>query len=132
MEDGIVRCEAALQRLKDGKPFLDVHVGLDRSKITAGKVSVEAGYDRGYLKKSRQEHRILLAKIEAYRSERVSSSESLASKLARAKQKCNNLERDLRVAEETMYRVLTQNLQLVESISNLEKQLALAVRVRKL
>lgn len=45
------------------------HVGLDLSKLTASIVSHEAGFDRGYLKKSRKTHLPLLAKIEACRAE---------------------------------------------------------------
>lgn len=47
---GIGACEEALQRLLDGEPFVSAHVGLDLSKLTASIVSLEAGFDRGYLK----------------------------------------------------------------------------------
>lgn len=66
---GVGACQEALQRLLDGKPFMPEHVGLDLSKLTASIVSHEAGFDRGYLKKSRKTHLPLLAKIEACRAE---------------------------------------------------------------
>lgn len=64
---GLDACEAALQRLLNGKPIRPEHVGLELSKLTAGVVSFEAGFDRGYLKKARQSHQAIIAKIEAYR-----------------------------------------------------------------
>lgn len=129
---GLKACRDAFERLKNGKPSVEAHAKLDRSKITAGVVSFEAGYDRGYLKKSRPSHRVLLAKIEAYRSEKVTSSASSALKLARAKLKCKNLQRNLKIVEETMHKVLTQNIQLVETVLSLEKQLKLTAKVKKM
>lgn len=66
---GLGACEEALQRLLAGKPVVSEHVGLDLSKLTASIVSLEAGFDRGYLKKSRKTHLPLLAQIEAVRAE---------------------------------------------------------------
>ena len=64
---GLAACSNALERLLEGRPIVPAHVGLDTSKITAGIVSYEAGFDRGYLKKSRRAHLPLLAKITASR-----------------------------------------------------------------
>jgi hypothetical protein len=66
---GLLECEEALQRLLEGRPVVAEHVGLSRSKITASIVSFEAGFDRGYLKKSRNAHLPILARIEAFRAE---------------------------------------------------------------
>ncbi|SFP19592.1 hypothetical protein [Pseudomonas borbori] len=65
---GLGACEEALQRLLVEKPVVPEHVGLDLSKLTASIVSLEAGFDRGYLKKSRKAHLPILAKIEACRA----------------------------------------------------------------
>lgn len=80
MSGGLLACEEALQRLLDGKPVVPEHVGLELSKITASIVSLEAGFDRGYLKKSRKAHLPILAKIEASRAEANKSSGSSSSK----------------------------------------------------
>lgn len=47
---GLAACEIALERLLEGRAIVPAHVGLNFSKITAGIVSHEAGFDRGYLK----------------------------------------------------------------------------------
>ena len=66
---GLGACDEALQRLLIGKPVVPEHVGLDLSKLTASIVSLEAGFDRGYLKRSRKSHLPIIAKIEACRVE---------------------------------------------------------------
>lgn len=50
MNDGLRACEEALTRLMKGEPVVSKHVGLSLKKITASIVSLEAGFDRGYLK----------------------------------------------------------------------------------
>ena len=82
--DGVKICEAAFERLKAGCPVISAHVGIDGSKITAGIVSVEAGFDRGYLKRSRGSHMPLIARIEAYRTECSTTSNSKALQIKRA------------------------------------------------
>lgn len=67
--NGLKKCEEAFERLLSGKPNISDHVGIESHKITAGIVSVEAGFDRGYLKKSRSYHKPLIARIEAYKAE---------------------------------------------------------------
>lgn len=120
---GIKACEDAFQRLIDGKPLIKAHVGLSADKITAGVVSVEAGYDRGYLKKSRKHHLMLLARIASYRTQISATKESSIVKLVRAKQKIHTLEDELTRCKTMMERVLTQNMQLVETVKHLEVKL---------
>ena len=89
--DGVKICEAAFERLKAGCPVISAHVGIDGSKITAGIVSVEAGFDRGYLKRSRGSHMPLIARIEAYRTECSTTSNSKALQMAVAGSECNTV-----------------------------------------
>lgn len=97
------------------------HVGLDLSKITASIVSLEAGFDRGYLKKVRKTHLSLLAKIEACRAESCKGSgSSNAKKIERLEDKLALLERERSMAQGQRDRVLTQNLQLWERVRELE------------
>jgi len=112
--DGVKTCEAAFERLKTGCPVIPAHVGIDGSKITAGIVSVEAGFDRGYLKRSRGSHLPLIARIEAYRIECSTTSNSKALQIKRAQNKVGRALIELEQAREQLYQVLTQNLQLVE------------------
>lgn len=117
---GIKACEDAFERLKVGKPNLAVHVGLDPSKITAGIVSFEAGFDRGYLKKNRPTHKPLIAQIEAFRTSFGTASASKAQQIKRANEKVDKARRELEIVQEQLYQVMTQNVQLVERVRFLE------------
>jgi hypothetical protein len=129
ISSGMVVCEEAFKRLVDGAPFVSEHVGIDSSKITAGIVSVEAGFDRGYLKKSRKIHQPLIARIEAYRVEATSSKATRSPKaqaIKRAHDKLSVLKDELKVACQQRDVVLTQNLQLYERVRELELELVRA------
>lgn len=118
---GVGACEEALQRLLDGKPFVPEHVGLDLSKLTASIVNLEAGFDRGYLKKSRKVHLSILAKIEACRAEAdKGSGPSNGKSIKRLEDKVVLLEKELAMVSSQRDRVLTQNLQLWERVRELE------------
>ncbi|HHM5020686.1 hypothetical protein ACEPYM_20315 [Pseudomonas aeruginosa] len=121
--DGVARCEEAFERLKTGKPVVAAHVDIDRSKITAGIVSVEAGFDRGYLKKARPSHAPLIALIESYRKGMTSTSITSQTQIRRAKQKIEQTSSELEAVKFHLFRVLTQNIQLVERVRILEQQL---------
>ncbi|HEJ1290742.1 hypothetical protein JET96_14170 [Pseudomonas aeruginosa] len=121
---GLITCEEALQRLLDGKPVVSMHVGLDLSKLTASLVSLEAGFDRGYLKKSRKSHLPLLARIEAFRVEaRKDSGSSNTKRVERLEGKLKLLEKELEMVRAQRDRVLSQNLQLWERVRGLERKL---------
>lgn len=118
---GLGACEEALQRLLVGNPFVSEHVGLDLSKLTASIVSHEAGFDRGYLKKSRRVHLPILAKIEACRAEANKGSGTLSVKsIKRLEDKIGLLEKELAMFSAQRDRVLTQNLQLWSRVKELE------------
>lgn len=120
---GIQLCEEAFERLKAGKPRDPAHVDLPKSKITAGIVSVEAGFDRGYLKKSRRVHMPLIAAIEAYRSESEAVSVTSAVKAKRAQVKADKAINELEQVQAKLNAVLIQNMQLVERVRELETKL---------
>lgn len=125
-EVGLAACEEAFKRLMDGAPVVSEHVGLDASKVTAGIVSVEAGFDRGYLKKARKAHQALLAKIAAYRigMPGIANSKSDAKTVKQTLGKLNAMKADKELAYQQRDMVLTQNLQLCERIRELESELA--------
>lgn len=125
--NGMIVCEEAFQRLVNGAPVVSQHVGLDSSKITAGIVSVEAGFDRGYLKKSRKNHQPLIARIEAYRAEAASikaTRSPTVHAIKRVQDKLSVLEDELKVVYQQRDVVLTQNLQLYERVRELEQEIA--------
>ncbi len=121
ISNGVGVCEDALQRLLDGKPFVPEHVGLDLSKLTASIVSLEAGFDRGYLKKSRKAHLPILAKIEVCRAgANKGSSSSNGKNIKRLEDKVVLLEKELAMVSSQRDRTVTQNLQLWVRVRELE------------
>lgn len=121
-QSGLEVCYEAFERLKANKPHVSVHVDIEHSKITAGIVSVEAGFDRGYIKKSRPAHKDLIAQIESYRNSVATSGTSSAKQLKREKKKVERIKKELDVSKQQLYSVLTQNLQLIERVRELEKR----------
>lgn len=102
---------------------MPAHVGLDLSKLTASIVSREAGFDRGYLKKSRSAHLPLLARIEAFRVEASKDSgSSNAKRVERLEGKLALFEKELEMVRAQRDRVLSQNLQLWERVRELERK----------
>ncbi|WP_406820062.1 hypothetical protein ACJA3S_22595 [Pseudomonas sp. KnCO4] len=118
---GLIACAEALQRLLIGKPNVSAHVGLDLSKLTASIVSLEAGFDRGYLKRSRKAHLPLLAQIEAVRNKTNKGFASGGNQLRQLEKKIVRLEEELARAQEQRDRVLMQNIKLWERVRELEK-----------
>lgn len=124
LKKGLAACYDAFDRLKAGKPIVAAHVGLLPGKITPGLVSFEAGFDRGYLKRSRPAHMALIAQIEAFRLHSELARDSKADQIRRARNKVARAEIELKQMQEQLYAVLTQNLQLVERVRELESERA--------
>lgn len=117
---GLRSCQDALQRILDGNPLVAAHVGLDLSQLTASMVSYEAGFDRGYLKKSRSSHLPILAKIESARHGSKLDTGAVTRARIRALEQKNFLQEQqvaLLVAQRD--RVLEQNLKLWEQLREL-------------
>jgi hypothetical protein len=131
-KNGFGACIEAFERLKAGAPVVPAHVGIAAAKITSGIVSVEAGFDRGYLKKSRAAHLPLIAQIEAFRARPESTGLSKANEVKRAKSKAERAESELEETRRQFYDVLTQNLQLVERVRELEAMLAQGEAIAKI
>lgn len=122
---GLSTCEEALQRLLVGRPVVPEHVGLDLSKLTASLVSLEAGFDRGYLKKSRKAHLPLLAQIEAVRAEASKGKGSSSGKQIRQMEsQLAALEKSLSIAQIQRDNVLAQNMKLWQRVRELERSMA--------
>lgn len=122
---GLGACEEALQRLLVGKPVVPKHVGLDLSKLTASIVSLEAGFDRGYLKKSRKVHLPLLAQIEAVRAEASKGAGLLSGEKNRQiGRQLAALEKTLSIAQMQRDNVLAQNMKLWQRVRELESSMA--------
>lgn len=123
MSDGLQRCIAAFERLKLGQPQQTRYVGIAPDKITAAVVSAEAGFDSGYLKRSRRQHLPLILQIEAYRNAEHAVATSTALQLRRAKNRVSKASAEVDVAIGQLGDVLAQNLKLVERVRMLELEL---------
>lgn len=122
--DGVKSCEEAFERLLNGKPNKKEHVGINLAKITPSVVSAEAGFDRGYLKKSRALHKPLIARIEASKAEQFASDSNPRELLRRAKNSAERAVQSEGEMKNTLGKVLTQNLMLVERVRELEALVA--------
>ena len=123
MSEGVKKCVAAFERLKLGMATQPRFRGIPPDKITAAVVSSEAGFDRGYLKRSRRQHLPLILQIEAYRQAEHSMASSTALKLRRASSRVFKASAEVEVAMGQLSAVLTQNLKLVERVRMLELEL---------
>tara|TARA_R110001599_G_scaffold224482_2_gene423669 strand:+ start:203 stop:649 length:447 start_codon:yes stop_codon:yes gene_type:complete len=120
---GMSACEDALQRLLDRKPNVPEHVGLEFSKLTASIVSFEAGFDRGYLKKSRPAHQEIIARIVSIKTKAPIESVK-ARELQTVAEKLSTTKNNLEEAREQRDNMLTRNLQLMLRVKELEKEVA--------
>jgi hypothetical protein len=117
---GVLACAEAFERLKLGAPQVAKHIDLPATQITAGVVSVEAGYDRGYLKKARTAHMGLISLIDAFRNEAKLAKHPNNATVPVTKMKIRVMEEELNLVKSQLYAVLTQNIQLVEKVRALE------------
>lgn len=120
VSDGVVRCEEALERLIDGRPNSPSFIGVSTEDVTPAMVSAEAGFDKGYLKRSRPSHKALIARIDALK---LNNTEPAKAKLAKAERDAAEAHKKVDRANTILDGVLTQNLMLVERIRELEQRL---------
>ena len=125
-------CRAGFERLKAGKPEHSAHIGLPSSKITPGIVSVEAGFDRGYLKKSRQIHMHLIDEINSYRKGQKSESLTDLTRFTQALKKSEQKDFKIQHLHDLTQKIVAQNLQLVERVRALELELKSYRNIQKM
>ncbi|HDZ8895883.1 TPA: hypothetical protein RUX41_002226 [Aeromonas dhakensis] len=121
--NGLEKCYAAFQRLKEGKPELAKYKNLAPSAITLSVVSQEAGLDAGYLKPKREKHQPLITLINAFKNEIESPSlirkrkyENMKIAKELGEEKCKSLKIQLDAA-------LGRELLLVRQLQRLEEEI---------
>jgi hypothetical protein len=119
---GLDMCVEAFERLKAGNPRVLKHVGLSRSKFTAGIISYESGQSRGYLKKGRERHKPLIKKIEDYAKGKSSLEEQLEQTKAKSNKKLREEQKKISITEELFHQALSRELLLVAKIKELEQK----------
>lgn len=122
-DDGVEICRKGFERLKSGNPLLPQHKYLPKNKITPGIVSVESGFDRGYLKSSRPHHRVLIDEINEYRQTHKNTPTQTTALLADASKQVEATKDQNKLLIYQLQQVVAQNLQLVERVRSLESEL---------
>jgi len=130
--EGIIKCEAAFERLLNGVPEVAEHVGLTREKITLNIVGIEAGFGKGYFNRDRASHRPLIALIESTVAKSEDKDSGIREQLRRAKNKAASVSQSELNMKSTLDKVLTQNLMLVERVRELEAELKNKINVSNL
>lgn len=122
IEDGVDACRSAFERLKTRRSEIPAHNAIAFSKITAGIVSVEAGFDRGYLKKARASHIGLIEEINKFRASMALNLPNARQALKQAQENAQFAESEKLQLQQMIQKVVAQNLQLVERVRQLESQ----------
>ncbi|XAW89239.1 hypothetical protein ABDK09_20945 [Vibrio sp. CDRSL-10 TSBA] len=99
--NGLSACYDAIERLKEGKPINEKFIGITHNKITASVVSQEAGFDSGYLKRSRPSHQAIIAMIDAIKANQDNNSLSKAEVKRRHNQKIEKMNSETSYDETT-------------------------------
>ncbi|WP_273808931.1 MULTISPECIES: hypothetical protein [unclassified Pseudomonas] len=89
----------------------------------AGIVSVEAGFDRGYLKKARASHIGLIEEINKFRASMALNLPNVRQALKQAQENAQLAESEKLQLQHMIQKVVAQNLQLVERARQLESQI---------
>lgn len=116
-------CYEAFERLKMGKGTMDGCIGLAPESITPARVSVEAGHDAGYLKKSRGQHAGIINAILAYQHVNTSTTLSKAEIKRRSERRVSKVEIELKLTKNRLEDSLARELKLVAKIRELEEDL---------
>lgn len=124
-KDRLLLCEQAFGRLTAGKPQRLLITDYKIYRITAAMVSKEAGFDAGYLKRSRINHRPLLLEISQFKAQEQTRTGceqkkilDLSGLLQDEKNQVNNFET---LYEEALARELVLVAKLVELESQIRK-----------
>lgn len=121
--NGLEKCYAALQRLKEGKPELAKYKNLAPSAITLSVVSQEAGLDAGYLKPKREKHQPLITLINAYKNEIESPRTIKKRKLESIKLAKDLGEEEIKSLKMQLDAALGRELLLVRQLQKLEEKI---------
>lgn len=120
---GLKKCLDALERIKNNTPNLSQYADLPRNKVTAAVVSQEAGFDGGYLKKSRPQHQEILSLIASYRYSNSGSTLSVREKIKREEHKTESLRARLKLVEDKLHKALAREMLLLDYVDRMEQEL---------
>lgn len=124
--DGLDRCEKAFERLKAGNSHNSKFVNIPSNDITPSVVSIEAGFDKGYLKTSRDRHKPLIALIRTYAKSQEKHSKHKTA-LNRESKRRNEAELILNQTKAKLESALTDNLRLITRVQYLEKEFGISL-----
>lgn len=118
-KNGLIECEKALDRLINNSALNSRFSSINTEDITPAMVSVEAGFDKGYLKRSRVSHENIIRKID-----------NLSNKKKKKNREHRNKSIDDRIStqKEIMQIIMTQNLKLMRKVQEYENAMVLLIR----
>lgn len=132
INNGVQACMDAFERLKNNAPTVSKFQNIAPSCITASVVSQEAGFDSGYLKSSRANHRALIMLIETHRNAAKEKVPNNTELINRERQKTQRHKEARILAEQRLEEALGRELVLVSYLRELEKQLSKYVNIVEL
>jgi len=124
MNPGLKRCYDAFERLKKGEPEHEQFKGLPQDKITNSIVSQEAGFDGGYLKASRGQHRPLISLITLHVKEHQGTTIGKQEAINRQKTKAKKATASEAKMKQQLDDALGRELQLYRRLKEVEGELA--------
>ena len=119
---GIDLCYEAFIRLRNGTALNPKYKGIPPGDITPSVVSIEAGFDKGYLKSNRDQHKFLIAKIRDFIEIHQKGSKQNIALIKELKRR-GEAERTLNDTRVKLNIALIENLRLVARVQELESEL---------
>lgn len=109
-------CEKAFERIKKG---VFIHEESKFKKITPALISIEAGLDKGYLKRNRINHQILIKQIDDFEKSKAAT----LSAHYKEQLKISKYQIEIKKYKELYEEALIRELKLFNQLCEYEKQL---------
>lgn len=122
-QNGLELCEESLDRLIRGKPNNLKFLG---KPITPSLVSKEAGLDKGYLKKSRHQHRLIIFNIDEHCRLQTKASPKASEDIPKLKAQKSKIKNELQLVTQRLNDSLAREVILVHQLRKIELELILA------
>jgi hypothetical protein len=123
MNQQLEKCYKAFDLLKMGRGTHEDCVALPLNEITFSRISQEAGHDRGYLKKNREQHKPLLSMLTLFLSELpADTTMSKSAALLRQKIKAKHAKDEAATMKVKLEASLGRELQLYHALKTSEEE----------
>lgn len=120
---GVLLCEQAFERLKTGKPKILLSNNYQVGSITSSLVSQEAGFDSGYLKNSRENHRALIHDISQFKIKENLRTPEERKRISSLNAKVETKSQQINKYEKLYKDALSREVVLVARLAELESKI---------